>query len=169
MTKRLLLAVAVAAAGVLSFSTPAGATTGSWERISAYNSGLVVTVPSPYTTNDLQTEIQPYGAMAYNGQWMFTDAGGGTYTIQNRYSNQCLDVENGLSTVVGSPVVQRPCDGTQSQRWVRTLDPIHPVWHISNFYSGLFLGVDGGSSSAGAGLIQGRELPNNTSRMFQVW
>lgn len=166
---RLALAVAIAAGGVLAVATPASATLGDWERISVYNSGLVATVPWPWTANDLQVETQPYGAMAYNGQWKLTAAAGNTYTIENRYSHQCLDLENGASTVVGSPVVQRPCDGTQSQRWVRTLDPVLPIWRISNSYSGLYLGIENGSALAGAGFMQSNYAPNNASRMFQIW
>jgi hypothetical protein len=164
-----VLASALAAGSALAFSTPAAASI-SWVRISAYHSGLVANVPSPWTANNLQVEQQPYGAMAYNGQWSLTlVSGASTYTIQNRYSNQCLDVENGTSTVVGSPVVQMPCDGTTSQRWTRVQDPLLPIWRIHNAFTGNYLGVENGSTSAGAGFIQSSYLPNNTSRMFQIW
>ena len=166
---RLAVAAALAAGGVLAISAPASATTGDWERISVYNSGLVAAVPSPWTTNDLQVETAAYGAMAYNGQWKLTFVRANTYTIENRFSHQCLDTENGNSQVAGTPVVQRPCDGTLSQQWVRTLDAVLPIWRISNYYSELYLGVENGSASAGAGFIQANYAPNNASRMFQIW
>lgn len=105
---------------------------------------------------------------AWNGQWMLTSVATDTYTIENRFSHQCLDTENGNSLTAGTPVVQRPCDGTQSQTWVRTHDAVLPVWHVTNFFSGLSLGIENGSTSAGAGFIQANNAPNNTSRMFQI-
>lgn len=166
---RSALAATLATGGVLAVAAPASATTGSWERISAYNSGLVAAVPSPFTTNDLQVETATYGVNAWNGQWKFIFVAADTYTIENRYSHQCLDTENGNSLTAGTPVVQRTCDGTQSQKWVRTLDAVLPVWHIANFYSGLSLGIENGSASAGAGFKQANSAPNNTSQMFQTW
>jgi hypothetical protein len=137
--------------------------------ISAYHSGLVATVPSPWTLNDLQVEQQPHAANAYNMQWKLTTVAANTYTIRNRYSNQCLDTENGISTTAGTPVVQRSCDGTLSQRWIRTQDPTLTIWRIQNDWSRFYLGVENGSLSSGAGFIQSVYLPNNTSRMFQMW
>ena len=172
MTKTLLVRLAVAAAvasgGMLAVSTPASAAV-TYQRISVYNSGLVAAVPSPFTTNDLQLETAVYGVNAWNGQWSLTSVGADTYTFENRYSHQCLDTENGNSLTAGTPVVQRPCDGTQSQKWVRTLDAVLPIWRISNVWSGLYLGVENGSASEGAGFIQANYAPNNTSRMFQMW
>lgn len=168
---RLTLAATVAATGVLAVSAPAGAAAGDWERISAFNSGLVVTVPSPYTENNRQVDIEPYDSMHYPGQWKRTEVATNTFTFENRWSHQCLDTldGNGQAAGLGTPVVQMPCDGSSSQNWLLTLDPYKAAWHISNVSTGLYLGVDGGSSSAGAGLIQGNESPNNMSRMFQIW
>ncbi|MET7421231.1 RICIN domain-containing protein [Dactylosporangium sp. NPDC005555] len=166
---RLTLATAVAAGGVLAASAPAHATTGDWERISAVYSGLVAAVPSPWTTNGLQVETAPYGVNAWNGQWKFILVSGSTYTIENRYSHQCLDTENGNSLVSGAPVVQLPCDDTASQTWVRTRDDVLKIWRISNGFSGLALAVETGNAGGGAGFIQANNLPNNTRFQFQVW
>ena len=163
------VAATVAAGGVLATLAPASASTGTWERISVYSSGLVAAVPSPYITNDLQVETAAYGVYAWNGQWMLDAVSTDTYTIENRYSHQCLDTENGNSMTTGTPVVQRPCDTSQSQKWVLTHDAVLPVRHITNLLSGLSLGVENGSSSAGAGFIQAANAPNNISRMFQIW
>jgi hypothetical protein len=164
----LALAATVAAGGVLAVSAPANAAVGDWERISAYNSGLVAAVPSPYTGNGLQVETATYGVYAWNGQWMRTTVATDTYTFTNRFSMQCLDNDN--STTAGTPVVQEPCKANAaSQKWVLTHDPVLPVWHITNLASGLDLGIENGSASAGAGFIQARNAANNTSRMFQIW
>src|SRR5690348_7069463 len=135
----LAIAAALAAGGVLAVSAPASAAPGDWERISDYGTGLVAAEPSPYTVNNEQVVTANYDANFYPGQWMRTAVGTDTYTFQNRWSNQCLDVEGGISTTAGSAVVQMPCDGTQSQKWVLTLDAHLPVWHISNSLSGLYL------------------------------
>jgi galactose oxidase len=163
-----LVAVTVASGGMLAAATPASAVV-TWERISAYHSGHVVTVPSPWTTNGLQVVQGTWGAMAYNTQWTLTSVGLNTYTVKNRYSNQCLDTENGISTTPGTPVVQRPCDDTLSQNWVRTHDDVLSVWRFSNSYSGLYLGVENGSSVLGAGFVQKNLGANNASMMFQMW
>jgi hypothetical protein len=166
---RLALAATIASGGVLAVPAPAGAATEVWVRISVYNSGLVAAVPSPYTTNNAQVVTAAYGDMAYNGQWELTEVATDTYTIENRFSHQCLDTENGGSQTAGTPVVQMPCDKSSSQKWVRTHDATLPVWHVSNYSSGLYLKVDNGSTAAGAGFIQANDLPNNTSEMIQMW
>jgi hypothetical protein len=168
---RTALAIAIVAGGVIAVSTPASAATGGWERIRAFNSQLVVTVPAPDTENNRQVDMEAYDSMHYPGQWMRTPVATNTFTFENRWSHQCLDTldGNGSAAEIGTPVVQMPCDDSSSQRWLLTLDETYSVWHISNVSTGLFLGVDGGSSDAGAVLIQGKELPNNTSRMFQIW
>jgi hypothetical protein len=164
------VAAAMAVGAMLTAATPAAAS-GTWIRISAFHSGLVANVPSPWTTNDLRVEQRPYGANAYNGQWKMNLVGLGsdTFEFQNRYSNQCLDIENGNSTVVGSAVVQRPCDGTTSQKWTRWQDPNLAVWHIFNNWSGLYLGVEGGSSVSGADFVQLSYSSTSQSQMMQIW
>ncbi|MGL5818793.1 MAG: RICIN domain-containing protein [Phycicoccus sp.] len=51
----------------------------------------------------------------HNSQWRQLDAGSsGWYQYQNRWSNQCLDVEG---TGIGADVEQAPCDGSAGQQW----------------------------------------------------
>lgn len=168
---RTALAIAVAATGVLAVSTPASATAGAWERISAFDGGLVVSVPLPYTENNRQVDMEAYDSMHYPGQWKRTWVATNTYTFENRWSHQCLDTldGNGQAAGLGTPVVQLPCDKSSSQNWLLTLDDTFAVWHISNVSTGLYLGVDGDPGTAGTLLIQGNELPDNTKRMFQIW
>jgi hypothetical protein len=167
----LALIATVVAGGMLSVSAPASAAVGDWERLSAYNSGLVAAEPKPFTVNNGPVQTANYDAMAYNGLWRRDAVGSvaNTYTLTNRWSNQCLDTQDGNSMTAGTPVVQEPCDGSDSQKWLFTLDPVLPVWHISNVQSGLYLAVENGSSSVGAQLVQLKTSANNTSREWQMW
>jgi hypothetical protein len=119
----------------MAVCAPAGAAE-TWQRLSVYNSGLVAYVPSPFTTNDLQVQTAAYDPMHYSGQWKQIFVAAHTYRFENRWSHQCLDTLGGLTAEVRTPVVQRPCDTTMSQKWVLTLDDTLPVWHITNFLSG---------------------------------
>lgn len=165
----LAIAAALAAGGVLSVSAPASAAVGDWERISAYN-GEVVAEPSPYTVNNEQVVTADYDVNFYPGQWLRAQVGTATdtFTFQNRWSRQCLDVEGGITTTAGSPVVQEPCDGTESQDWILIHDAYAATWHIKNSLSGLYLMVETGSGP-GVAFKQADNLPTNTRQQFQIW
>ncbi|MGI5183460.1 RICIN domain-containing protein [Dactylosporangium sp. CA-152071] len=166
---RLVYAVTLAAGGVVAVSAPAHAADGDWERLSSFATGRVAAVPAPYTRNDEQVVTAVYDDMAYNGRWMFTPLGNDRYTIQNRYSNQCLDTQGGLGTTAGTPVVQNPCDQTTSQKWVLTRDNGLQIWRITNDLSGLSLAVETGADANGVGFVLANNAPNNTKQMFQKW
>ncbi|MEV0560915.1 RICIN domain-containing protein [Dactylosporangium sp. NPDC050588] len=166
---RLLFAVTLAAGGVVAVSAPARAADGEWERLSSFATDKVAAVPAPYTTNDLQVVTAEYGNMAYNGQWKFTPLGNDRYTIQNRYSNQCLDTLGGLGSTAGTPVVQNPCDQTTSQKWVLIRDNGLQIWRITNDLSGLALAVETGVDADGVGFVLANNARNNTKQMFQKW
>jgi len=163
------VAAAVTAGTMLVTASPAQAA-GAWVRVSAYHSGLVANVPAPWTTNGLQVEQRPYGANTYNGQWRLNPTGLGdqTFEFQNRYSNQCLDVENN-SLAAGADVVQNPCDNTTSQQWTRWQDPSRPVWHVFNNLSGLYLAVENGSLASGADFVQVAYSAGDTGQTMQIW
>src|SRR5262249_41248444 len=101
----LALAGTLVAGGMLSVSAPDSAAAGDYEQINAYNSNdLVVAMADPFTKNDDQAVMAVYDAMAYNGQWIREAVVGqtDTYTFRNRWSNQCLDTQNGNSTTAGT-------------------------------------------------------------------
>jgi Ricin-type beta-trefoil lectin domain-like len=149
-------AAALAAGGpaaadvIFDFSPPYTGVKRYYMVIEAKHSGLDLNVPEASTKNDTQI-IQWNGSKKFmNGQWEMLPAGNGRHTFRNRWSRQCLDV---TSTAAGAPVVQRPCDGTVSQKWRRdALTSTDST--ITNVWSELDLNVEGGSTALGAKLIQ---------------
>jgi hypothetical protein len=164
------LVVASAIAGpaaadvIFDQSPPHAGTTRYYQIIKAKHSGLNLNVPEASTKNGTQI-IQWDGSTFMNGQWEFVANNSGMY-IRNRWSRQCLDV---TSTVAGTPVVQRPCDGTISQRWTYNTeqqagDPVYR--NFKNSWSGLDLNVEGGSKEYGAKLIQWHHVHGAPNAMF---
>jgi hypothetical protein len=161
---------AIAAAGpaaadvIFDLSPPFAGTTRYYQIIKAKHSGLNLNVPEASTKNGTQI-IQWDGSTFMNGQWEFVAKDNGM-SIRNRWSRQCLDV---TSTAAGTPVVQRPCDGTVSQRWTYNTaqqagDPVYR--NFKNSWSGLDLNVEGGSKEYGAKLIQWPHVQGAPNAMF---
>lgn len=169
----LALGAVLLAAAPASASTPAASTT--YVRISPYHTtgtNLVAAVPSPYTTNGMQLQQDTYDDMHYYTQWGMTSPDSGkTYVFQNRWSHECLDVDNG-SLDAGAAVVQEPCDPSApspSQQWIKEHDPYLPVWHIKNNQSKKYLAVADASFKQYAKYIQTDYSPVRTDQMMQIW
>lgn len=81
----------------------------------------------------------------------------------------CLDIEGGGRGVVGSPLVQAPCDGTPSQKWyVHKLvdDGLFTGKGYRYFFNDLseqVMDVAGASLSTGALIVQFPKKPLSSS------
>jgi hypothetical protein len=153
---------------IFDFSPPFSGTKRYYELITAKQSGLRLNVPEASTKNG--TQIIQWNGAPMNGQWETLNPPGVSegISIRNRWSRQCLDVG---STAQGAPVVQRPCDGTVSQRWKTNSeqeagDPFYR--NITNLWSGLDLNVDGGSTALGAKLIQWPRVKGAPNALFNI-
>lgn len=119
------------------------------------------------------------GPNAMNSQWEMLPAAGSSdrsrINIRNRSSRQCLSVDS----TKPAPVVQRPCDGRQSQIWlVRRVSTGNPAPSgignigdystLTNAYSGLDMNLSGASKDAGAELGQWPRTPGAQNAEFYV-
>jgi GH43 family beta-xylosidase len=121
-----------------------------YERITNRNSGLVLDVQNPNTSDGANV-----GQYAWNGgnwqQWQIQTVTGSYVRIVNRHSGKCLDV-NGWSTANGGNVQQWACTGGNNQQWqIQTVTGSYV--RIVNRHSGLCLDV-AGSSTANGGNVQ---------------
>ena len=164
-----LVATALGLATLGVAATPADAAE-TWIRISAYHSKLVANVAGSSTANGAPVIQWPYSDSQWNGQWKMTRVGDtGYYTVENRYSHQCLDVENHV-VLVGARVVQMPCDGSLSQQWEEVPHKTLPVQHMrtaANPY--MFLTVENGSYDRGARFVMTWKDDNLANQMMQRW
>lgn len=87
-----------------------------------------------------------------------------TYTVVNRNSGKCLDVENG-GTADGTNVRQWSCNGATPQRW-RLEDLGDDTHRLVNVATGKVLDTENCSSADGADLRQWSWL-NNTCQRFR--
>src|SRR5262245_39972927 len=90
----------------------------------ALHSGLGLNVPEASTAPGTPIIQWSDGMTSMNGQWEMLPADAtpdlSDVSFRNRWSRQCLTVD----TKQPAPVVQRPCDGRQSQAWTVTYN--HP-------------------------------------------
>ena len=89
---------------------------------------------------------------APNMQWMITDLGGGSYSIQNVNSSSVLDCSPTFD--YGHPAVQWPINGTPSATQRFTITAIKGHYILTCVYSGKLLDVQDSSSADGAAVIQ---------------
>jgi len=142
------LGVPVAAGTVLS--VPSGEPAVTYYRVTNRNSGKVIDVQQPNTS-----DLAKIGQWSWNGnawqRWQFVDAGGGYFTVQSQHSGKCLDVLN-FSTADGAGVIQYTCHGGTNQQfqWLGT----GGYFQLRNRNSGKCLTVVGGSTADGALLEQ---------------
>ena len=167
--------VALAAGGnavadvIFDFTPPTHGTKRYYELITAKHSGLNLNVPEASTKNGTQI-IQWDGDTFMNGQWeafLGNDDGKGG-AIRNRWSRQCLDV---TSMADGAPVVQRPCDGTLSQKWtVNSEQEAGDKYYrnITNAWSELDLNIEGASTAHGAKLMQFHRVYGAPNALFRI-
>ena len=135
--------------------------------IEARHSGLGLNVPEASTANGTQL-IQWSGSKKFlNAQWDMLTDGQGRHTFRNRWSRQCMDVD---STAAAAPVVQRPCDGTISQKWTRDVPPGTAPGYatITNQWSKLDLNVVGADTGLGARLMQWHRTPGAANAEFEI-
>ena len=131
--------------------------------LKARNSGFYVQIPEASTINGTPA-IQWSNAESMHGQWEFLDIQGWNEVVfRNRWSRQCLDV----TSKYPGPVVQNPCNGKTSQRWI--LYPADGPWMtIKNKWSGLDLNVSGAAIAIGAPLIQWPHSDGSAHAMFDM-
>ena len=167
--------VALAAGGIavadviFDLSPPTHGTKRYYHLITAKHSGLHLNVPEASTKNGTQI-IQWDGPTFMNGQWELLNPPGvgSRFSIRNRWSRQCLDVD---SVTDGAPVVQRPCDGTISQQWTTNSeqeagDPNYR--NITNHWSGHDLNIEGASTAYGAKLMQFHRVYGAPNALFRI-
>ena len=143
-------------------SGPYAGTKRTYFVITAKHSGLNLNVPEASTKNGTQI-IQWKQPGAMNEQWEYV----GGFKVRNRWSRQCLTVD---SKAQGAPVVQRPCDGSPGQDWVKvTRQDDGGDWtyfNLRSMWSGLELNVEGGSGQYGAKVVQWSHVPMSPNAMF---
>ncbi|MEO3860232.1 RICIN domain-containing protein [Acrocarpospora sp. B8E8] len=144
---------ALALAAILSAigSTPATAT-GNRDRIasvllppmSPYRymiKGDRFTVTTKVSPDAIRLKLwkMPSANNAFNvhGLWFFAPVPQrpGAYYLENR-DGGCLDIIDGISTVIGTDLALRPCDGTRSQQWSTPYRDGR--WALRNQWSGLY-------------------------------
>jgi hypothetical protein len=158
-------AAAVTAGAMLAASSPAHAAATTYVRINAGPSpqvNLALHVPS--SANGAQVVLQPFNN-ATAGQWEIIPTGAiaGAIQVKNRYSHQCL---SGQWPLYGDLVVQDVCNGSDlRQQWIRTQDPVLPVWHMLNVGNIKSLSAP----NAGAGVVSAYPSGSDTKQMWQMW
>lgn len=88
-----------------------------------------------------------------------------SYTLVNRNSGKCLDLENG-STADGANVRQWACNGNDAQKW-RIEDQADDTSRLVNVAGGKVLDVADCSTAEGADLRQ-RSWLDNTCQQWQI-
>ena len=165
------LAVAGTAAGdiISTLWSPKTGVPRTYIPLQALHSGLGLNVPEASTAPGTPIIQWSDGMKSLNGQWQLLPAAAtadpGDISIRNRWSRQCLTVDSKQP----GPVVQRPCDGRQSQAWKDTYSqPGNQYATITNAWSGLDLNISGGSKELGAQLIQWYHSPNAPNALFRT-
>jgi hypothetical protein len=170
---RVATVMAVAAGTTLATWSPAQATP-VYVRINAGLSpqvNLAIHVPS--TANGAQPVLRQF-TNATTGQWEIRPVGDpsfGALQFKNRYSHQCLASRYFgpvplPGTTIPRAVSQEVCDSSDlRQRWIRTQDPILPVWRVLNMGSFLALAAP----SAGTGVVENYVDEYDTRQMWQMW
>ena len=135
----------------------------------ALHSGLGLNVPEASTAPGTPIIQWSDGMTSMNGQWEMLPADAtpdlSDVSFRNRWSRQCLTVDSKQP----APVVQRPCDGRQSQAWNASYSqPDNKYATITNTWSGLDLNISGGSTAMGAQLIQWYHSPNASHALFKT-
>ena len=103
-----------------SGSGPTSTPGGTYYRITNRNSGKVMDVQQPNTSDGALIGQYTANGSAWQ-DWQFVDKGSGYFNIVSRNSGKCLDV-NGASTADGAGMIQWACGtGTNQQfQWVAT-------------------------------------------------
>ena len=158
-----LAAAAVATGCLVGPAGPAQAAT--FARLMNENSGLVL---APATNRAGDGVLQrPFETSNVNQQWRQIVNSDGTLTYQLRGQiisgtqlvNGCLDLQSDADRaqqVSGAPVVVRPCDFTNSQRWRRFFVPNDPnaAFNLENKLSLMNLDIQGSSTGEFVPAIQ---------------
>jgi Ricin-type beta-trefoil lectin domain-like len=174
-SRRALLGLALAGATTLAAggtaaadyifagSPPFQGTPRVYQVIEAKHSKLLLNVPEASTVPGTKV-IQWSNRDAMNSQWEFIKITPTSiaHVIRNRWSRQCLDGQ----TQDPGPVVQRPCDGKASQRWL--LEGAGSHRYIKNEHSFLDLNISGGSTALGGELIQYPRSAGAPNTLFKV-
>ena len=160
---------ALAVAGItLAASSPGHATTTTtttYVRINAGPSPLVnMAIHVPSSANGAQALLQPFNN-ATAGQWEIIPVGSvvGAIQFKNRYSHQCLRSQ---APLYGDSVVQDVCNiHDPRQFWIRTQDPVLPVWHVFNLGNVRYLAAP----NVGVGTVTASYSATDTKQMWQMW
>jgi hypothetical protein len=134
-------------------SNPANAT----HYLTNANSSLVMDVSGGSTAVGGPI-IQWTNHAGTNQQWQLRQAAGNIYTLANVNSGLCLEVPGG-STAQGTQLDQGTCGGGVNQQWALNAVGAYTSssdasYELANLGSGLVADVSGGSTSAGANVIQ---------------
>ncbi len=139
-----------------------------YREVVAKHSSAPVHVEGASTANGARV-VQWGRHDAMHGQWERLPVAGqvSQYVFRSRWGRQCMDVAAD-STATGAAVVQRPCDGSPSQRWRQFFGPLAAGSAFQNALSGKYLTVAGASTANGAGLIQWPYVAGAQNQRFDV-
>jgi hypothetical protein len=140
--------------------TPTRAPTPVYYRITNRNSGKVMDVQNPNTSDGAKVGQYTWSGANWQ-QWQFVDKGSGYFNIVSRNSGKCLDVTS-ASTADGASIIQYTCGSGANQQfqWVAT----GSYFNIKARHSGKCINVVG-SSTADAALLEQRAC--GTGNSFQ--
>jgi len=130
-------------------------------KIINVKSGKALEVPGASKEN-IKLDQAPYKGGA-NQQWIVTDLGGGSYSVQNVNSKSVADCSPTYDEA--HPTVQWPINGTPSATQRFTLTAVGGHYVLTNVFSGKALDILGSSSEDGAIIIQSA----CTAKGSQLW
>jgi len=126
-----------------------GIDSGATYRLRSVQSGMCLDVAGGSTAAD--ANIQQWDCNGLSPQaWTVTVDNGGVTTLSVAVSGMCLTVDG---SDAGANVVQRPCDGSDAQRW-RIENVGLGYYRLARPSSDHCLDVAGGSTTAGANVQQ---------------
>lgn len=146
-------------AASVTLSTPAYAAT-DFFRLTNVNSGMALTADTakPFAAVRQQPVNGP-NQNNFHQQWSMQTFSGSEAVVYHLRQDPtlCLDLPRDVSSAqqnAGEGLVVRKCDGTSSQRWIHINGNANGPRNIENLLSLFQIGIQGGSTSAGAPAVQ---------------
>ncbi|GGN62322.1 hypothetical protein GCM10010112_20360 [Actinoplanes lobatus] len=158
---RTVMALVVAATGLVLTQSPALAATVGPVYIWGYDSQKCIDNPNSSTANGtVQIIFSCYEPRNANQSWTFITTEGKYWNIKNGSSGKCLTVK-GASTENSAAVIQYTCNNGDNEEWYTEYTGIYVEWgwradyyRIINRKSGKCLTVKNASTSNSAQLLQ---------------